>query len=331
MGWAYRKAIVINATADGTQTNYPMKVTLIKGVGVDVLGTIYLNNHALKWPIDIFFTTSNGITEAKCWREVSTATSGTWWIKANSIPLGGTWTGYIYYGNADAADASNGDTTFDFFDDFPGVALDTVTKWTVTQGNTPTVANSICTLKGLSNVRSDIVTKTIWGTNYAIRSLLKSKHFNDTNFYEAYGWSPANQSATDEADYANLSASSNAKYVASGGTYKTILGWVADTYAVQDIIRNGATNIVCKVNDANTVTLTDGLNNTVSMGAYAYVYSANNSELDLDWVLVRACTLNEPTWGNTGAEQGLQAALSFKGTSARFAIPTIAQVIKSAR
>jgi len=47
------------------------------------------------------------------------------WIKVPSIPAGGSVDIYMYYGNPDAQDASNGTAVFDFFDDF-----ETFTGWT---------------------------------------------------------------------------------------------------------------------------------------------------------------------------------------------------------
>ncbi len=49
------------------------------------------------------------------------------WVKVPSISAGTTSTTRMYYGNPSASSSSNGDTTFDFFDDFSG-SLD---KWVV--------------------------------------------------------------------------------------------------------------------------------------------------------------------------------------------------------
>jgi hypothetical protein len=40
------------------------------------------------------------------------------WVKVPNIPASSTKTIYLYYGNPNATSLSNGDTTFDFFDDF---------------------------------------------------------------------------------------------------------------------------------------------------------------------------------------------------------------------
>jgi hypothetical protein len=81
---------------------------------------------------DIRFADSNGSTLLSHWREsYTTATSATFWVKVPSIPSGSK-TIYMYYGNSSATSASNGTTTFDFFDDFSG----DLSKWTIDPENT---------------------------------------------------------------------------------------------------------------------------------------------------------------------------------------------------
>jgi len=77
---------------------------------------------------DIRFVDSDDSTELSHWRESYTAsTSATFWVKVPSIPSGNK-TIYMYYGNATASSASDGDATFVFFDDFESGNLD---KWTI--------------------------------------------------------------------------------------------------------------------------------------------------------------------------------------------------------
>ncbi len=67
---------------------------------------------------DIRFRDSDGSTELSHWREsYIDSTSAVFWVKVPSIPSGNK-TIYMYYGNGSASDASDGDATFEFFDDF---------------------------------------------------------------------------------------------------------------------------------------------------------------------------------------------------------------------
>ncbi|MDY6836233.1 MAG: DUF2341 domain-containing protein [Chloroflexota bacterium] len=68
---------------------------------------------------DIRFTSSDSATLYTHWRESYTAsTSAVFWMKVPSIPAASPSTMYMYYGNAAATDISDGDLTFEFFDDF---------------------------------------------------------------------------------------------------------------------------------------------------------------------------------------------------------------------
>ena len=67
---------------------------------------------------DIRFTDADGSTLLSHWRQSYTASaSATFWVKIPSVPAGSK-TIYMYYGNASASSASDGDATFEFFDDF---------------------------------------------------------------------------------------------------------------------------------------------------------------------------------------------------------------------
>ncbi|MFZ8804232.1 MAG: DUF2341 domain-containing protein, partial [Candidatus Calescibacterium sp.] len=86
---------------------------------------------------DIRFTDSDGSTLLNYWQEAD----GRFWVKVPYIPANSTKTIYVYYGNPSATSLSNGDATFDFFDDFEGTSLDT-TKW-VAYANSYSVSNSV--------------------------------------------------------------------------------------------------------------------------------------------------------------------------------------------
>ncbi len=93
---------------------------------------------------DIRFVDSDDATELAYWRESYIAsTSAVFWVKVPSIPSGNK-TIYIYYGNATAGNASDGDATFVFFDDFLGSSLD-MGKWYSWNANA-SVSGSIVTI-----------------------------------------------------------------------------------------------------------------------------------------------------------------------------------------
>jgi hypothetical protein len=124
-GWSYRRAVDLSpATAVG---DYQVLVTLTTGI----MGSPYANVQADG--SDIRFTASDETTLQDYWVESwdSSGTS-TIWVEVEDS---GTSTLYMYYGNAAASSASDGDATFDFFDDFSG----DLSQWIIDPENTGAV------------------------------------------------------------------------------------------------------------------------------------------------------------------------------------------------
>jgi hypothetical protein len=84
---------------------------------------------------DIRFVDSDDSTELSHWRESYTASAlAIFWVKVPSIPSGDK-TIYMYYGNAAASSASDGNATFLFYDDFDDHAAGEVPDgWTMHSG-----------------------------------------------------------------------------------------------------------------------------------------------------------------------------------------------------
>jgi hypothetical protein len=117
--WARRAPVTINNSGSGL-SDYQVKVDVTYDADMQPDFD------------DIRFVDSNG-SDLYHWRQSYTAsTSATFWVKVPSVPAG-TKIIYIYYGNATASSASNGEATFDFFDDFNDATIDT-NKWEVYSG-----------------------------------------------------------------------------------------------------------------------------------------------------------------------------------------------------
>jgi len=117
-GWSRRAPVTINNPGSGL-TDYQVKVDVTYDADMQPDFD------------DIRFMDSDDSTELSHWRESYTAsTSATFWVKVPSIPSGNK-TIYMYYGNATASSASDGDATFVFFDDFDDASLGAA--WTFTQ------------------------------------------------------------------------------------------------------------------------------------------------------------------------------------------------------
>ena len=169
--WQYRSAVSIANAGGTTLTGYQLNVVL--GSGFDF--TKAQSNGG-----DIRFTASDGVTLLPYWIESWNAgsSSASLWVKVPSIPAAGA-TVYLYYGNSSATSASNGNTTFDFFDDFSSGSVDT-TKWTVGGGSWTVVTDTLP--NGLSG---SVLQGT---TNIPNNELLYSASYTGTDYiFEAYG------------------------------------------------------------------------------------------------------------------------------------------------
>ncbi len=114
-GYAKRQPITINSAS--ALTDYQVKLTV--AYDTDMQPDFD----------DLRFTSSDGTTELSYWLESKTdSTSAIVWVKTPTLASGDN-TLYLYYGNASATTASNGDNVFSFFDGFDGTSLDAA-KWT---------------------------------------------------------------------------------------------------------------------------------------------------------------------------------------------------------
>ena len=292
-------------TGTGTElTNYPKKFTVYKGAGSSTDTDIYLGGHCNDDFSDLRFTTFAG-SGLDYWVESYTSgTSAVVWVEFDSIPANPSSADFfIYYGNAGASTASSGVNTFEFFDDFD--SYNTATNWT-TKAGTPEASGGVLQLLMAGGTQERMSSQETWGVGYAVRSRLKTKHFNNTSYRENLGIQATNTDLSAAYSSPSNSPSIVGKYyvyASSWGTPQSITGWVADTYAIQDIIRNGSTSLIFKVNDSNTVTFIDHLATATSTYIDIWAGTANDSEVDVDWILVRQYATNEPTVSDWVAEE----------------------------
>ncbi|MCW4047992.1 MAG: DUF2341 domain-containing protein [Candidatus Bathyarchaeota archaeon] len=139
LAWYQRtREVYLNRTGfSGTSElfNYQIRFVAHYGNGTDNGENVYLNGRSEANFGDIRFTWFNNSlnSEVECpyWIEqLSPNDSATLWLKVPEIPSVGNSLIYIYYGKNDAATTSNGNATFEFFDDFSG----NLSKWTPVGG-----------------------------------------------------------------------------------------------------------------------------------------------------------------------------------------------------
>jgi hypothetical protein len=190
--WGYKRIIEIDNTYNSnTLTNYPVKI-ILDGNNFDFTDANAKGN-------DIRFTKANGLTEIDHWIESwdSIAEKAIIWAEVPQLPANEITEICMYYGNPDANSTSNGEATFEFFDDFEIKYQGTTGLY----GNWPRVVIDN-TLTGSHNVlvedvdldgKPDIVAdayvaqKVVWykqpadpvhqpWTKYTIDSLLENAH-----------------------------------------------------------------------------------------------------------------------------------------------------------
>ncbi|MEX2588739.1 MAG: DUF2341 domain-containing protein [Chitinophagales bacterium] len=142
--WEYIRPITVdNSTNPDALTDFQVQFT----IATDALITANKMNADGS---DIRFT-DVACNNLDYWIESGINTANTViWVEVNNIPANGSATVNMFYGNDTAAAASNGEATFQFFDDFDGTSLNTI-KWdslaaagssTVISGGTATITTS---------------------------------------------------------------------------------------------------------------------------------------------------------------------------------------------
>lgn len=113
--WSCRKAITVTESSGATLTDYQVEIDIGHEPAMrDDFG-------------DLRFT-SAGSSPLDYWVESKTdGASATVWVEVDSIAASADTTIYMYYGYPAAVDASDGDATFEFFDDFGG----DLSKWNI--------------------------------------------------------------------------------------------------------------------------------------------------------------------------------------------------------
>jgi len=283
-------------------------MTVHKGTGTSAGAVCYLGNKAESWaasiPHDVRFTTSNGETQLKYWIETSDTSSATIWIKFDSI--GTTDTDfYIYYGKAADTTTTSGGDTFAFYDDFPGVALNT-DKW---DGDTASasVASSQVTLSSTSGSKR-IYAKTAFGLNHAVRAYAQlactvAGHSNEVGFR-----------ASDGADRCQF-----VKYISAGDFENFIAASRKDAGTVTNLstgvtrdanwhifnsMRVSSSSAKYQIGTAAAVEITTNIA-TADMPAsfHAFHVTSGTSTVVCEWMAVRKYIEPEPTYESWGSEE----------------------------
>ena len=137
--WSYRKSHVVQS-ASGAGTDYQVKIVVENNSGTDSGNVIYVQNKVQNDFDDVrFIRYSDNLTELDYWMGEVNADNATFWVEIPDNISTSNAKLWIYYGNSQAANNSNGSNTFLFFDDFSG----DLSKWNrhKTSGAYPQIQN----------------------------------------------------------------------------------------------------------------------------------------------------------------------------------------------
>jgi len=309
MGWlstyGYRQTVPLKRV-DGAVEDYQMKLTVHKGTGDSLEDVVYLKDHALSWtgtvPNDLRFTNLAG-TELKYWIESSDANTATVWIKFDSIETTDT-DFYVYYGKADDTTTSNGADTFpEFFDHFPGDAIDT-NKWDVGGTGSNVVSDSkVKVLSSATNGKRYIASKTAFGQGYALRGYAK---LYNTDAAWRYAWFGFGKDG--DTDYSSIMDYNDATTAYRYCRTLTDGNHTIDSTLSPDEIYHTFTimrvsNDLCKFQQDDGSLISIATN--VPDGDLKIALQARNAGdyTECDWLLIRKYVFPEPTWGTWGSEE----------------------------
>ncbi|MDD4409660.1 MAG: DUF2341 domain-containing protein [Candidatus Pacebacteria bacterium] len=169
IGYLKRKPITI--TSSSALTDYQLKITI--SYDADMQADFD----------DLRFTSSDGKTLLSHWLESKTDSSmATVWVKVPSISNGSNQA-YMYYGNASAASASDGENTFIFFDGFDGTSLN-ASKWDSSGPGTITVSDGTLKVIVATPAWTTIQSKSSYNVNYPIAQRFSCKISSDNISYQ---------------------------------------------------------------------------------------------------------------------------------------------------
>lgn len=130
------------------------------------------------------------------------------WVKVPSIPTSGEAKIKMYYGNPSAGAASDGDATFEFFDDFDGTSLDS-NKWnsphTVDEGTSVSIHDGLLDFdvkSGYAHTGGCIISKTtLPSADYISETKVKFTNYYRSAFGAYAGFT--NAISYDDSHYGN--------------------------------------------------------------------------------------------------------------------------------
>lgn len=329
--WKYRKSKIIAGTIAGAQTNYQLRLTVYKGVGIDTNTKIYTSNKCKIDFSDLRFTKADGESYLDYYIVESViGVSAIIDVEIATMPASpNTTTIYIYYGNSSASAASSARNTYKIFDDFSAGSAD---QWTLIN----------CVEDRIVNHRLDF-TGTGGGTSARINYGVDIGNFKWQYSYLVINTGISRGAAvavtdTITSNYSAVNDGAAAMHheIAGGTRYKWLygkVGGIADNtgpeaglegveyFVTFTKIGNDYTFITYSDND-RTIIVANVTNNIATTNPLSQIYamiSALDAGNDLEgWFknyIIQNYINPEPTYGATGSEEISSTEKTWLGAS----------------
>ncbi|MDD1713259.1 MAG: DUF2341 domain-containing protein, partial [Methanoregulaceae archaeon] len=259
-GWSYRRLHTIAGSSSGDLTDYQIRCTVWNTTGTDSGENVYIGSLVNPDFSDLRFTTTAN-TLLPYWIQETGSNYAIVWVRIPSIPATGTQM-YLYYGNPTASSLSNGDTTFPFFDDFSGSALNTV-RWPSSRGTAVSSGTCVLDVSSDSSGSQDL----IYATPYTVP-------INSTLEFR-FKPEPASKARAGISDAESLFCNNGMNYLG--------LQFFSDGYLYTD------------TNNGNSVTQTKEVPYSAAFQVIAIAWNPGSARFLRDGTLIREYTSNVPT------------------------------------
>jgi DNA-binding beta-propeller fold protein YncE len=303
--WSRRKAITVTNTTASTLTNYQANISVA-----------YDSDMKTDFS-DIRFRDSGGSTDLSFWLETATTSvSAVYWVKVPSIPASGATTIYMYYGNAAASSASNGDNTFTFFDGFDGASLD-ANKWT-------TVGTGATSTLSVSSGYADLISSDEEIVNM-VSTNLSQPFIAETRIKVLAGGAAPRTRVFQNCSTLDITFGTevgpNRIYFREAGGYVNAYALENEYMRFKETAISAGNNIWGLFRDGGSTIYEHsctGTPTTLNITAGSNELGIdNNSRIQIDWVYARKYAATEPST-STGAEENIGNWFGPDGTSSTY-------------
>lgn len=331
--WYYRQSATVTNNTGAQQTAHQLKITLNTSA---LISASQLQSVCQ----DLRFTNTSG-KELPYWIESGCNTTTTKiWVKADAVPQGSS-TIYVYYGNPTAAAGSNGEKTFELFDDFLSPNIN-YSKWDVvvkgTGGTIGVSGTGEAVLSPTHDTTSSVNLQSKKQFTNSVAIEARRKQASDSNHLDFSLGGGAVQDYSGTQTAWRFTTKSNGYYWSgyAGGTNANniIAKTIADSAATSLIsnfdlgtfsnyqrfqyIYDSAGGLWWHLDDTYKISTTDTtyLSNSKNILLTQGEYTNGAGDIQsVDWVFVRKIagtpTVSEPSVGSFGTAEQSEAPVAF--------------------